>query len=141
MADVIYNSFKANLMSGAVDLDTSTFYCMLVSSTYVPDQDTHTRRSHVTNEITGTGYTAGGAEITGKAVTQDDTNNLGKWDGNDVTWTGATITARGAVVYRSSGSGSASDELVAYFDFGSDKTATNGTFTVQWSTSGIVNLT
>jgi hypothetical protein len=60
MANVIYNSFNRDLMNGSVDLDTDTIKVMLNTSTYVADQDVHAKRSDVTNEVTGTGYTAGG---------------------------------------------------------------------------------
>jgi len=139
MADVVFNSFKKDVMAGNVDLDTDTIYVMLVTSSYTPDIDAHTVRDDVTNEVTGTGYTAGGAEITSKAVTQDDTDDEGVFDGANVTWASSTITARGAVVYKSTGA-AATDNLVAYFDFTADKSSNNGDFTIQWSTEGIVNL-
>lgn len=139
MADVIYNVFKLNIMNGGVDLDTNTIYVMLVTSAYVADQDLHLDRADVTNEIAGAGYTSGGAEITAKAVTQDDTDNEGVFDGADVTWSTATITARGAVIYKSTGV-AANDTLICYLDFGSDQTATGADFTIAWNAEGIVNL-
>ena len=63
MADVLYNSFKRDIMNGSIDLDTDTINVMLVTSTYTPDQDAHTKRSDITNEVSGTGYTAGGSRI------------------------------------------------------------------------------
>jgi len=139
MADVIYNAFKMNIMNGGIDLDTDTMNVLLVTSSYTPDQDTHVDRADVTNEVTGTGYTAGGAEIANGAVTQDNTDNEGVYDGDDVTWSSSTITARGAVIYKSTGV-SANDLLVAYLDFGSDKSSSAGNFTIQWNAEGIVNL-
>lgn len=139
MADVIYNAFKKNIMNGGIDLDTNTIYVMLVTSSYTPDQDTHEDRADVTNEVSGTGYTAGGAEITNKSVTQDNTDNEGVFDGDDVTWSSSTITARGAVIYKSTGTAS-TDLLVCYIDFGADKSSSNGNFTIQWNAEGIVNL-
>jgi len=139
MADVIYNAFKANIMNGGIDLDTDTIKVLLVTSTYVPNQDTHVDRADVTNEVTGTGYTAGGDTITTPTVTQDNTDNEGVFDGDDVTWTTATITARGAVVYLSTGV-AANDLLVCYFDFGSDQSSSAADFTISWNAEGIVNL-
>ena len=98
MADLIYNAFKKNIMNGGIDLDTDTIKVMLVTSAYVPDQDTHEFKSSVTNEVSGTGYTAGGATLAGAAVTQDNTDNEGMFDATDVTWGSSTITARGAVI-------------------------------------------
>jgi len=60
MPSLIYNSFFEDLARGAIDLDTDTIRVMLVTSSYTENKDTHTKRSDVTNEITGTGYTAGG---------------------------------------------------------------------------------
>lgn len=139
MADVIYNSFKQKIMDGSIDLDTDTIKVALVTSSYTPDQDTHEDFADVTNEITGTGYTAGGAALANKAVTKDTTDNEGVFDADDVTWSSSTITARGAVVYKDSGTASTS-WLVCYLDFGSDQSSSSGNFTIQWNAEGILNL-
>lgn len=140
MADVIYNSFKRDIMNGSIDLDTDTTKVMLVTSTYTPNQDTHTKRSDITNEVSGTGYTAGGATIASPTVTVDNTDNEGVFDGADVTWATSTITARGAVLYKSRGGASSADELICYLDFVSDKSSSAGDFTIQWGSEGILNL-
>lgn len=140
MADVIYNSFKRDIMNGALDLDTDTIKVMLVTSTYVPDQDAHTKRSDITNEVSGTGYTAGGAALANKAVTVDNTDNEGVFDADDVTWPSSTITARGAVLYKSRGGAATADELLCYLDFVSDKTSSGGTFQITVNVEGILNL-
>lgn len=140
MADVIYNAFKMFIMNGAIDLDTDTIHVALVTSSYTPDQDAHDYFNDVTNEVSGTGYTAGGSALASKAVTQDNTDNEGVFDANDVAWTTSTITARGAVLYKKRGGASSADELIAYIDFGSDKISTAGTFTIAWNAEGILNL-
>lgn len=140
MADVIYNSFKRDIANGAIDLDTDTIKVMLVTSSYTPDQDLHTKRSDITNEVSGTGYTAGGSALSGASVTADNTNNRGVFDASDLTWSTSTITARGAVLYKSRGGLASADELIAYIDFGADKTSTAGNFTIQWNASGILTL-
>lgn len=137
MADVIYTSFKRDIMNGAIDLDTDTIKVMLVTSTYTPSAS-HAKRSDITNEVSGTGYTAGGTAIGSPTVTNVSTN--GVFDGNDVSWTTSTITARGAVLYKSRGGASSADELICYLDFGTDKVSTAGTFTISWNASGILNL-
>lgn len=139
MADVIYNNFKKNIMNGGIDLDTDTIKVALVTSSYTPDQDTHEFFSSVTNEVVGTGYTAGGATLASKAVTADNTDNEGVFDADDVVWTTSTITARGAVLYKSTGTAGTS-ALIAYIDFGSDKISTAGSFTIAWNAEGILNL-
>lgn len=142
MASAIYNSFKGHLMHGTdgVDLSANTIYVMLVTD-YTVDIDAHEDRADVTaSEVSGTGYTADGAEITGLTYTIDDTGDEGEWDGENVTWASSTISAEGAIIYKSSGA-STTDYLIAYIDFGSAKSSSNGNFTIQWSTEGIINLT
>ena len=139
MADIIYNSFKAKIMDGSIDLDTDTIKVALVTSTYTPDQDVHDFFDDVTNEVTGTGYTAGGASLASKAVTVDTTDNEGVFDAADVTWATSTITARGAVIYKSTGTASTS-ALICYLDFTTDKTSSAGDFTIAWNAEGILNL-
>lgn len=128
-------------MNGSIDFDTDSIYAMLVTSAYTPDQDAHTKRSDVTNEVVGTGYTAGGQALTGKAVTVDTTDNEGVFDANDTVWSSSTITARGTVLYKSRGGASSADELIAYLDFTTDKISSAGNFTIAWNAEGIINLT
>lgn len=138
MANAVYNSFKRDIANGSIDLDTDTINVMLVTSSYAPNIDTHTKRSDITNEVTGTGYTAGGQALASKTVTADTTNDRGVFDAADTTWTTATITARGAVLYKSRGGASSADELIAYYDFGADYTSTASDFVIQWGATGIV---
>jgi hypothetical protein len=140
MADVIYNSYKTDILAGNIDHDADTIKVALVTSSYTPDQDAHDFFNDVTNEVTGTGYTAGGATLASKTVTQDNTDNEGVFDAADVTWSTSTITARAAVLYKSTGTDSTSN-LMVYFDFGSDQSSSAGDFTLQWGSEGIVNLT
>ena len=99
MANVIYNIAKASIGDGTIDWDLNTIKVALVTSTYVPDIDAHTDfATHITNEVVGTGYTAGGAALAGKAVTVDNTNDWAEYTATNVTWSTSTITARGGVV-------------------------------------------
>jgi hypothetical protein len=139
MADVIFNSFKKKIMDGSIDLDTDTIKVALVTSIYTPDQDAHDFFDDITNEVSGTGYTAGGASLANKAVTADNTDNEGVFDADDVTWGSSTITARGAVLYKSTGTASTSP-IIAYIDFGSDKVSSAGNFMIAWAAEGILNL-
>lgn len=140
MASVFYNSFKVDIQSGNIDIDTDTIKCALVTSAYTPNIDTDTKWSNVTNEVSGTGYSAGGATLASITVTQDNTNDRGVVDAADVTWSTATITARAAVLYKSTGTASTSP-LICYIDFGSDQTSSGGNFVIQWNASGIFALT
>ena len=136
MANQIYNSFKKTIGDDTVDWDTDTIKVALVTSSYTPDIDTHTDFStHVTNEVVGTGYTAGGATLTTKAVTIDTANDWAEYTADNVTWSSSTITARGAVVYESTGG-----NLICYVDFGTDKSSSNGDFTINWHADGVFKL-
>ena len=140
MANQIFNSFKRDVINGSIDLDTDTIKLMLVTSAYTPNIDTHTKRSDVTNEVTGTGYTAGGVALANKTVTVNNTTDKGVFDADDVTISTATITARGAVLYKSRGGASSADELICYLDFGSDITSTAGNFNITFDATGILTL-
>lgn len=140
MASVLYNSFKRDIMNGSIDLDSDTIKCMLVTSSYTPNIDSHDKRDDVTNEVSGTGYTAGGATLANKSVSADNTDDEGVFDADDVVWSTATITARGAVLYKSRGGASSADELIAYIDFGSDISSTADNFTITWNAEGIINI-
>jgi len=137
MANAIYNSFKRDIMNGSIDLDTDTIKIMLVTSAYTPDVDTHSKRSSITNEVTGTGYVAGGFALANKSVIQSNSTNAGVFTADAINIPDATITARGCVIYKSRGGASSADELIAYGDFGADITSTNGIFTIS---APILNL-
>lgn len=141
MASVVYNRFYRELAIGNINLSTDSIYCALASSGYTPDADhdiwSTGQSGPATNEISGTGYTAGGAALSGKAVTESDANNNAKWDANNVTWSGSTITARHAVLYDQT---TTSNVLIACFDFAADKSSNAGDFVVQWSAAGILTL-
>jgi len=127
MASVIYDSFIDDVNKGNV-VETDTFYAMLVTSSYAPNRATHTKRSAVTNEVTSTNHTAGGA-ATVNTYTLDTSGHKTTWAFGDVVWNTVTFTARGAVIYKHRGGASSADNLVAYVDFGADQSVAGGTFT------------
>ena len=138
MASLIYNSAIDDMARGAIDFDTDTFKAMLVTSTYTPNKDTHDKRDDVTNEVVGTGYTAGGVASV-CTVTKDTANDKVTLQFAAVSWASSTITARALVIYKSLGGASSADALVAYNDFGSDVSSTAGTFSVAASTITLQN--
>jgi hypothetical protein len=138
MASLIYNSAIDDIVRGAIDADTDTFKAMLVTSSYTPNKDTHDKRDDVTNEVSGTGYTAGGV-TTACTVTKDTANDKVTLSFAAVSWATSTITARALVIYKSRGGASSADELVAYNDFGSNVSSTGGTFSVAASTITLQN--
>lgn len=134
MASLIFNSALRDEAIGSIDFDTDTFKVMLVTSAYTPNKDTHTKRSDVTNEAAGTGYSAGGVVSAVSVAAVDTANDRVVITFGAVNWPGASITARGAVYYKSRGGASSADELIAYDDFGADITSTLGTFSLAAST-------
>jgi hypothetical protein len=138
MASFAFNKFWNKVLTGSIDLDTDTFKCMLVTVSYSPDKDLHDFRNDVTNEVSGTGYTAGGATVT-VGVTDDTANDRQDISLGGISLGSSTITARGAVYYKSRGGASSADELVAYIDFGADVISANGTFTLDASTLRLQN--
>ncbi len=141
MASSLYTTFTTKLLNGGgIDLDTDTVKVALVTSSYTPNMDTHDFFDDITNEATGTGYTAGGATLASKTVTQDNTLNQAVFDATDATWASSSITARYAVIYKSTGV-AATSPLVALIDFGSDIASSDSTFTVVFNAGGILKLT
>ncbi len=133
MASIIYNSCIRDAVVGNIDFDSDTFKMLLVTSSYTASKS-HDRRDDVTNEVSGTGYTAGGNACSVSVAAVDNTNNDVEISFTVTSWTSATITARAGVIYKSRGGASSADELVGYVDFGSDVSSTNGTFAVTVST-------
>ncbi|RJQ67327.1 MAG: hypothetical protein C4519_24330 [Desulfobacteraceae bacterium] len=137
---MIPNSLKKKLFDGDIDLSADTIKVMLLDSNHVDDQDAQEFIDDVSaNEVSGDGYTAGGATLANKAVTQDNTDNEGVFDADDVTWADSTITARYAVVYKDTGTPSTSP-IIQIIDFGEDKVSSAGPFTITWNAEGILNL-
>jgi hypothetical protein len=122
-----------------VDFATDTIKVALCTSSYVPDQDAHDFFNDITNEITGTGYTAGGATLGSKSVAYTGGSNTLSLDAADTQWTTASFTARYAIVYKDTGTSSTSP-LLGYLDFGADQTVSSGTFTIQWHADGVLKV-
>ena len=136
----LYGLVFQSAFNKEIDFDSDTIKAMLVTSAYTPNQDTHRYKSSITNEVTGTGYTAGGVTLASKTVAYDTTNNTVTFDAADLSWPASTITARYLVIYGSTGT-DATSPLIAYVDFGADVSTTNGTLTYTFPTSGLVQLT
>lgn len=96
--------------------------------------DATTTAYSATNEVSGTGYTAGGTTLTGFSVTTSGTTAILDFT-TDPAWANSTITARGALIYNST----KTNKAIAVYDFGADKTSSNGTFTVQFPVPDAAN--
>lgn len=112
---------------------------LLVSDAYTPDFDAHDFRNDITNEIAnGDNYTTGGNLLTGTTITTS-TNGTVIYDVTDEAWNTSTISNAMAIVgYWSGGTSSTADELFWLSDFVTAASSANGTFTVQWSTGGVL---
>jgi len=117
-------SFRSDIVQGGQDLSANTLKMALYTAyaTLNPSTTAYT----TDNEITGTGYTAGGATITGVTINTDSNTNTVYINFNNVSWPGANFTARGALIYNST----QSNKSIAVLDFGSDKTFTSTSNTV-----------
>lgn len=122
MAQAMCSSFKAELLGGIHDLDTDVIKIALYTSSATLSADTTAYSA--TNEITGTGYVAGGATLAGATISLDGTTGI--CDFTDATWAGASFTARQALIYNST----KANRAIVVLDFGADKTTTAAPFTV-----------
>ena len=136
----VFGLAQQSLANKEIDFDSDTVKVMLCASSYTPAQDTHRYKSDVTNEVTGTGYIAGGATLTAKVVSYDAASNTLKLTADAIVWATSTITARYAVFYISTGT-DATSPLLAYWDFGADQSSAAGSFTLTPAAGGIVTLT
>lgn len=125
-------SFKTELFGGVHDLDTDVIKMALYTSTATLDASTTAYTA--TNEVAnGNGYTTGGNTLTSPVITSSGTTAY--VDFADSTWTTASFTARGALIYNSS----KSNKAIAVLDFGADKTSTTGDFVVVFPTPDASN--
>lgn len=138
MASLIFNRGLEMLARGGIDFDTDSFKVMLTTSAYAENKDTHDFRDDVTNEVTGTGYTAGGNTVA-VTVVLDAVNDRIDIAFGGITWPASTITARKAVYYKSRGGAASADELIAVVDFIFDVATVGGTLTLQGSTLRFIN--
>lgn len=128
-------SFKKELLEAVHNFKNSggsTFKIALYDNN--ASFDASTTAYTATNEVSGTGYSAGGNTLTRVDPTSSGTTAF--TDFADTTWSSSTITARGALIYNDSAAG---NPAVVVLDFGSDKTSTNGDFTVVFPTADATN--
>eukprot|EP00918_Siedleckia_nematoides_P029004 GHVU01062307.1.p1 GENE.GHVU01062307.1~~GHVU01062307.1.p1 ORF type:complete len:147 (-),score=16.59 GHVU01062307.1:179-619(-) len=131
-------SFKTELLEGKHDFTNGQDTYKLALFTSAATLDATTTDYSTTNEVTGTGYSAGGGTLVNVTPTSSGTTAF--TDFNDLTFSASTITANGAMIYNTqTGGGSGTTDAVVILAFGSDKTSTNGDFTIQFPTADATN--
>ena len=144
ITSAITNSFKAEMLKGLHSFDTSgatpagsVFKIALYTSSAT--LGTTTTAYSASNEVSGTGYTAGGNTLTNTGVGTSTTTSY--TDFSDTSWTSASFTANGCLIFNDSHS---TDAAVCAVAFGGDKTVSSGTFTVQFpaaaATTAIIRI-
>jgi hypothetical protein len=138
ITSAVCTSFKVLILKGQMDFTASTgdtFKIALFTSS--ADLGAATTDYSTTEEITntsGTAYTAGGAALT--SVTPTSSGTTAFCDFSDVSWTSASFTANGCLIYNTTtGTGTGTTDAVAAIAFGGDKTVSSGTFTIQFPTA------
>ena len=131
------NSFKQELLGGVHDLDTDTIKIALIknaqSGTYNASTANYSAVTGNSDEATGTNYVTGGNTLGSATIALS--GSTATVDFNDTTWSSATISADGCIIYNSS----QSNKAIAVIDFGGTKTSTNGDYVVQFPTADASN--
>ncbi len=138
----LYDNFPLNCMEKLVnDMSSAStsIRVALCTSSYTPDQATHSSFNDITNEITGTGYSAGGVALTNKTVTT--ATRVTTFDADDAQWANSTLTARYAIIYDDTTAGATNKKLIGYIDFGQDYSSSAATFALVFNSSGILTWT
>ena len=131
-------SFKTELLEGKHDFTNGADAYKLALFTSSATLSAATTDYSTTNEVSGTGYTAGGGTLVNVTPTSSGTTAF--TDFNDLTFTSSTITANGAMIYNTqSAGGTGTTDAVCILAFGSDKSSTNGDFTIQFPTADASN--
>ena len=121
-------SFKSEILDEQHDLVADTIKIALFTSS--ASLGATTTAYSTSNEVSGSGYSAGGVTLANKVVTT--TGTTAYFDADDPTWTSASFTARGALIYNSTNG----DKAIAVLDFGGDFTVSSGTFKIVFPAAG-----
>jgi hypothetical protein len=138
ITSAICTSFKQQILVGTHDFtnttgDTFKLALYTSSATLGATTTAYSATNEITNDA-GSAYVAGGQALTN--VTPTTSGTTAYCDFNDISWTSASFTANGCLIYNDTVAG---DPAVCVIAFGSDKTATNGTFTIQFPTADASN--
>jgi len=142
--NAICNTFKKELLQGKHDFDTSSDTYKLAMYTSLATLGASTQNYTTGNEVSSSGYTAGGSALVNQGVKVSSAVAITNFA--NLSFTGVTLTARGALIYNTTtDGGTGTTDAVCVLDFGGDKTATAGTFTIQFpaftTSAAIIRLT
>ena len=130
-------SFKSELLGGVHDLDTDSIKLALIKAsptgTYGAATTNYSDVTGNSDEASGTNYTTGGNSLTGATISLDSGTAI--VDFTDSTFSSATVSADGCIIYNSS----QTNKAIAVIDFGGTKTSTNGDFTIELPTADASN--
>lgn len=136
ISQALCTSFKVGILDGTFDFSSDTAQTFKIALfTSSASLDATTTAYSASNEVSGTGYTAGGETLT-ISTNPTSSGTTAYLSFSSVTWSTATITARGALIYLSNGG---TNPSVAVLDFGGDKTSTAGDFTINFPTADASN--
>jgi len=142
--NAICNTFKKELLQGKHDFDASSDTYKLAMYTSLATLGASTENYITSNEVTSSSYTAGGKALVNQGVKVSSAVAITSYA--NVSWTGVTLSARGSLIYNTTtDGGSGTTDAVCVLDFGGVKTATAGTFTIQFpaftTSAAILRLT
>lgn len=136
LSTLVFNNFKMNYILGQYDLENDSFKIALMKPTLsnLANLEDYTSYSEIsTYEVSGTGYTTGGQELSNLSITKDNVKNRVVWNGDDVVWENTSVTAIGAIIYHV-----ATGDLVLFQNYKSSKTTDLGKFTHNFNSNGIL---
>jgi hypothetical protein len=144
----MYAPVFSSAFTKKIDLLTDVIKGSLHTTTYTPDTDLHDFQNDLTNEAPATGgYTTGGVIVGGAAgaapvdtFTYTNATNTWMYDAPDISWTSSTITARYLVLYDSSPGTAATNPLICLFDFDTNQSTSNGTFSIAFNAAGLFTI-
>ena len=135
----VYRAAIGYFTNKQIDWDSDAgIKALLTTSAHTPNQNTHATKSDITNEASGTGYTARGAALTGKAVSTSGSET--RYDADDLNWPSSSVTARNIHIYLDTGTDSTS-LLIAYCTLSGDETSVAGNWPHTFDATGIFGIT
>lgn len=140
MASHVYAQFFRSALHKELNVEADALKLMLTTSTYAPSQANDRYQSSVTNEVSGSGYVAGGVALTGVAAT--DAAGVYTLSANTVDFGILTVAGiRICVLYDSTPGTAATNPLIWFWDIGADNSPAGVDFQLQWNASGIFTIT